>query len=71
MTYLSGSFTSSMNSIPNNTPSSLLSSFYSYPWDYYSWIYQVFNIKENGISIMLTILLVSMIFLVVLRFNKD
>ena len=43
------------------TPTSLLTWFYQYPWQFMSWINQVISIKEGGISIFATVLLVSII----------
>ena len=52
------------------TPYHYLTWFYQYSTGYYSWIYQVFNIKENWISILCTVLLVAIILFYVFNFNQ-
>lgn len=43
------------------TPTSLLTWMYQYPGEFVSWLNQVISIKENGISIFATVLLVALI----------
>ena len=43
------------------TPRSLLTWFYSYPWEFVSWINQVISITDNWFSILAVVLVVCLI----------
>lgn len=61
-----------LNTIPWFTSSnSYLTYFYQFPWKFVDWLEYVFNIKENWISILITVLFVCLVFYTLFYFSMD